>query len=131
MHWHPDETKGGWDVLRKPPSTPWGEDQIALSKRPEERFFDLWNSGERLDYDGSALAIQREANKPTEVTREDFAAHFDAFMHKNHGGRELIGNETALSQLCKRFCPGFFTKRPRVDRQKVKMYVFPSLSPEG
>jgi hypothetical protein len=131
QHWKPDDDSGGWAMLRKPPHTPWTDDQITLSMRPEEKFFELWNAGDAITASFDTTPIQRNAGKTTEVDLPDFSAHFDAFMKANSGSRQLIGNPKALNKLCQRFCPGFDTARVSAgEGKKKRVYCFPALECE-
>jgi hypothetical protein len=132
MEWEPDANRGGWEVLRKPPLTPWAGEQIALSMRPEDRFFDRPKRGEQVDHlKDAGVAIQLGFDSSTTIDREDLAAQFDAYMKGQKRGWELIDNPSALARLCKQHFPGVEIDRKRREGDRVRVYIFPPLECDG
>lgn len=129
MNWEPDAAAGGWEVLRKPPTTPWASEQMALSKRPEDRFFERLKLGEEIDHPHCLVSsIQLSHDSETVIRREDLAAQFDAYMGSQRSGRELIDNPTALAKLCEQHFPGMTIRRRRDKGERGRKYIFPPLS---
>jgi len=101
MHWKP--IGGDWNVLRKPPVTPWLSEQAQETMSTGDRFFyQIIDNGffihpKEKGEESGPVALNED--KPSYLVKNDLLKAYTKFIGQSSSGRHKIGDATLFSRL--------------------------------